>query len=303
MRKRPARFTEKLIAAIIAMGAWMAHPVFASMSDRVIELDGTSNTRDIGGYATGDLRTVRMGQIIRSDKLSRLTDDDFLKLEELGLKTVIDLRTDEEREDSPTLWQGAKPPQIHHVPVLADDSDWYRAQSRMLSRARFTEERSKEHSIEGYRAMADEGMQSYEKVMELVLDESNWPVLIHCSAGKDRSGVAIALIQEALGVDREIIMQEYLLTNEQSRTKAKAAYIAEKNKKASRKRIARSPSADAWFPIVGVLPEMLEGFYAHVDERYGSMDVFLNEIGVDREDRNALADALTLEKQELALGE
>ena len=78
------------------------------------------------------------------------------------------------------------------------------------------------------------GLQSYRQLMEVVLDESNWPVLIHCSAGKDRSGIAIALILEALGVDRETIMQEYLLTNEISLIEEKAVMLSRESKNAGR---------------------------------------------------------------------
>jgi len=106
--------------AVIAMGVWLlVNPAFPDelANERVIHLKGTTNTRDIGGYQTGDLRTLRWGQIIRSENLSRLTASDFQKLEERGLKTVIDLRTDKEHDQSPTVWQGDSPPRFFHFPV------------------------------------------------------------------------------------------------------------------------------------------------------------------------------------------
>ena len=99
MRKSSDRLKNKGFMAVIAMGAWLlVNPAFSDEStyDRVIDLKGTSNTRDIGGYQTGDQRFLRPGQIIRSENLSRLTASDFQKLEEIGVKTVIDLRTDKE---------------------------------------------------------------------------------------------------------------------------------------------------------------------------------------------------------------
>jgi protein-tyrosine phosphatase len=152
--------------------------------------------------------------------------------------------------------------------------------------------------------IADEGPPSFQKLMDLVLDQSNWPVLIHCSAGKDRAGVATALILEALGVDRETIMEDYLLTNEISRAQEKSVLISkERSKSGSGGRFGRGPSAEAWFPIVGVQAEMLEAFYASVDEQYGSMDAFLTELGVDQDARVALAAALTTEQPEVVMGE
>lgn len=144
--------------------------------------------------------------------------------------------------------------------------------------------------------IAEAGPPSFQKLMDLVLDQSNWPILIHCNAGKDRAGVAVTLILEALGVDRETIMEEFLLTNQISRTEGKAIFLAKESKNSgSVMRLGRGPSASAWFPIVGVQPVMLEAFYASVDEQYGSMDAFLTEIGVDQEARSALAASLTTE--------
>lgn len=158
--------------------------------------------------------------------------------------------------------------------------------------------------VEGYRMIAEVGPPSFQKLMDLVLDQSNWPILIHCNAGKDRAGVAVTLILEALGVDRETIMEEFLLTNEIGRSEEKAIFLSKKRKNSrSVGRLSRGPSASAWFPIVGVQPEMLEAFYVSVDEQYGSMDAFLTEIGVDQEARRALAASLTTEQPKLTIGQ
>ena len=293
-------------AAISLLLAWLlAGPALATgaESQRVIDLKGTTNTRDIGGYQTSDMRTIRWRQIIRSENLSRLTASDFQKLEEIGIKTVIDLRTDREHEQAPTQWQGDNPPQFFHFPVGDSHNDWFNAQRRLMRRKNFTEEQALEHMIEGYRMIAEEGPPSYHKMLDVVLDESNWPVLIHCSAGKDRAGVATALILEALGVDRETIMQDFLLTNEVGLSAKKAELMA-KTSDESRggRRIGRGPSAEAWYPIVGVRAEMLQAFYASVDERYGSMEAFLAELGAGPGARTTLAASLT-QQPKLVMGE
>jgi len=298
MRRLSARIRKAAYMAVVTTSFWvLASPGFSSTLsvERVIHLKGTTNTRDIGGYQTNDLSTLRWGQIIRSDKLSRLTANDFQKLEEIGLKTVIDLRTNKEHDQSPTVWLGDNPPQFFHFPVGDAKNDWFTSQRKMMKRNRFTQEQSLEHMVEGYRMIAEEGTSSYQKLMEVVLDESNWPVLIHCNAGKDRSGVGVALILEALGVDRETIMEEYLLTNEISRIEEKAVLLSKQSKISSKgNRYSKGTAASAWLPIVGVRAEMLEAFYASVNEKYGSMDAFLTELGVDQEARLALAASLTL---------
>ncbi len=307
MRKLPARIKKGVHLAVITIGVWMlASPAFPNVlaDERVIDLEGTTNTRDIGGYQTGDQGTLRWRQIIRSENLSRLTANDFQTLEEIGLKTVIDLRTNKEHDKSPTVWQGDNPPQFFHFPVGDANNDWFKAQRRMMKRNRFTEEQSMELMVEGYRMIAEEGPPSYQKLMEVVLDQSNWPILIHCNAGKDRAGVAVALIMESLGVDREIIMEEYLLTNELGRTEKKAILLSKESRKLGRgSKFGKGSSPSAWSPIVGVRAEMLEAFYASVDEKYGSMDAFLTELGVDQEARSVLMASLVTEQPKLAMGE
>ena len=306
MRKSSARIQKALYMAVIATSLCVsASPVFSNTlsSERVIHLKGTTNTRDIGGYQTSDQSTLRWGQIIRSDKLSRLTAKDFQKLEDIGLKTVIDLRTQKEHDQSPTLWKGDKPPRFFHFPVGDSNNDWFTAQRKMMKRNRFTQEQSLEHMTEGYRMILEEGTASYQKLMEIVLDESNWPVLIHCNAGKDRSGVGVALILEALGVNRETIMEEYLLTNEISRIEEKAVFLSRESKNSSRgNKFSKGTPASAWLPIVGVRAQMLEAFYDSVDEKYGSMDAYLTELGVDQQARLELAASLTTKQVQLVMG-
>ena len=133
MWKSSARMKNRVYTAMIALCVWaLANPAFSTdlAYERVINLEGTSNTRDIGGYQTSDLRTLHWRQIIRSENLSRLTASDFQKLEEIGVKTVIDLRTDREHDKSPTVWQGDNPPQFYHFPVGDSQNDWFNAQRR-----------------------------------------------------------------------------------------------------------------------------------------------------------------------------
>ena len=113
---------------------------------------------------------------------------------------------------------------------------------------------------------------------------------------------ATALILEAVGVERDVILQDYLLTNDVGRSADKADLLARESRKHLRH--GRTPSAEAWFPIVGVQAEMLQAFYATVEERYGSMDAFLAELGADADGRGALTASLTTARpRELAMGE
>ena len=146
--------------AVIVTALWLLSiPALASelAHERVIHLKGTTNTRDIGGYQTGDMSTLRRGQMIRSDKLSALSANDFRTLEEMELKTVIDLRTRQEHAESPTVWQGDQPPRFYHFPVGDSDNDWFKAQRKMVQKNSFTGEQALEHMTAGYRMFLDEG--------------------------------------------------------------------------------------------------------------------------------------------------
>lgn len=294
---------------VTALGLWLLfNPAFADgpAYERVIDLKGTSNTRDLGGYQTSDGRTLRWRQIIRSENLSRLTADDFKQLEDMGLKTVVDLRNNREHDQDPTVWQGDHPPQIYHFPIGDAKNEWFTAQRALMKRNRFTEEQAMEHMKNAYRMIADEGESGFRQMMALVLDESNWPILIHCTAGKDRAGVAAMLILEAVGVDRATIMEDFLLTNEVARVQEKAEAVAKARQNYSgapggRTGSGHGPSPEAWFTILGVTPEMLEAYYARVDERYGSMTAFMTQIGVDQDARSALLASLTTDPELVAV--
>lgn len=294
--------TRPAVRTLCGLVLWaLALPAFAA-PERVIDLAGTSNTRDIGGYPAADGRVVQYGHILRSDRLSNLTAEDFAELEALGLKTVIDLRTQREHDREPTVWQGEQPPRFIHLPIGDADDPWYRKQHRMVQQNRFSAAQSTGHMIDGYRMIADEGVPSYRQLMDIVLDPANHPILIHCNAGKDRSGVAVALILEALGVDRETILDEYLLTNEINHAAEKAERMAQSRADNGR-RAGRAPTADAWFPLIGVKPEMLETWWAHIDEQYGSMDAYLAGLGVGPAERDNLVEQLTAGSGALAMGQ
>lgn len=304
MLKSAARFAVGVSAVIMSFAVLPLTGLVRAgdmPAERVIDLDGTTNTRDIGGYETRDGRTLLWRQIIRSEKLSRLTAHDFQMLEEIGIRTVIDLRTHKEHRKSPTVWMGDHPPRFFHFPIGDASNDWFQAQRAMIKRNQFTEKQSRALMVDGYHMIATEGVESYRKLMEVVKDPDNWPLLMHCSAGKDRAGVAAALILEAVGVERQTIMDDYLLSNELGRSQDKAELMARESRKNRRGRA--SPTADAWFPVVGVDSEMLEAFYATVEHGYGSVDGFLERLGMDTPAREALTQSLTIEQPGMAMGE
>lgn len=160
---------------------------------------GAFNFRDLGGYPTLDGRSTRWGRLFRSDGLHELTPEDLGVLRELGLSCVVDLRTPAELERTGRGPLEREPIRYFHLPLLAggDQTAPEEAQQNLADR---------------YFWYLDVGRQSFVDAFAVVADESSYPLVFHCAAGKDRTGVFAALVLSILGVERPVIVEDYVLT-------------------------------------------------------------------------------------------
>ncbi|MFF7635664.1 tyrosine-protein phosphatase [Kitasatospora sp. NPDC008050] len=218
------------------------------LAARSLGLTGAVNARDLGGYRTVDGRVLRSGVALRSDGLNRLAEQDLPAFAALGVRHVVDLRSlDEVREAGPDRLPGlpvadisavelsAEPLRVsaadpdgitlHHLPVFAADFDIYVA----LRDALADRDPVKQHALLGdgraaqimvglYRWFVTDPVarERFAAVLRLLAGPDSPPVLFHCTAGKDRTGWTAALLLTALGVDRETVYEDYLLTNVRS---------------------------------------------------------------------------------------
>jgi protein-tyrosine phosphatase len=179
-------------------------------SQRRLPVAGAANLRDLGGYTTRDGRALRWGVLYRSDALSDLSDQDVAYLERLRLRRVVDFRSATERERDPdrlpdgvtAVWQ----------PIAGRGLDPRALQDQMLA-GELSADQAAAWLIESNRAFVGEFRQVYARFLRELADPANLPTLFHCTAGKDRTGFAAALVLLALGVPRETAMNDYLLTN------------------------------------------------------------------------------------------
>ncbi|SHJ58819.1 protein-tyrosine phosphatase [Roseomonas rosea] len=176
---------------------------------RRVELAGCTNLRDIGGYGGHGGRRVRFGQVYRAAALGSLTDADLPLLGSLGLRTVADLRGVEESGRAPSRLPQPGPA-IVHLPVEPTVGASLRD---ILATGRATGEDVLSVLGRAYLAYATEKLPRFRALLELVAEPARRPILFHCSAGKDRTGFATALLLLALGVEREAILADYLATN------------------------------------------------------------------------------------------
>jgi protein-tyrosine phosphatase len=174
---------------------------------RHLNLSGASNFRDLGGYATSDGRTVRWRQIFRSNHLGHLTDDDISILRELGVRSAFDFRGTEERT---AALCGVSEITVHSLPVEPTVVAALRAIAAAGTPL------STDHAVEvmrgSYRSYVQKNTQHFRSLFAHLF-EDRAPLVIHCTAGKDRTGFACALILHTLGVPQGVISEDYLLTN------------------------------------------------------------------------------------------
>jgi protein-tyrosine phosphatase len=180
------------------------------MSDtppRHFSLAGASNFRDLGGYPAKGGRSVRWRQIFRSNHLGHLTEADVEVLRGLGVKSAFDFRGTEERV---AAMCGVAEITVHSLPIEPTVVAALRA--RRDGGATLSSADALEVMRDSYRGYVRQNTQNYRALFAHLL-EDRAPLVIHCTAGKDRTGFACALILHALGVPEDVIAEDYLLTN------------------------------------------------------------------------------------------
>ena len=176
--------------------------------DRIAPLTGATNFRDLGGYRGLEGHTVRWGRLFRSDHLGRLTPEDQDRIRQLGVARAFDFRGTREAAAHAYALPGLRRHALSIEPSVVQRMDAMAAAGRAM-----TPELMGELMRELYRRLVNEQSHRFAELFEHLLAEDT-PLVFHCTAGKDRTGLAAALILRALGVDHDVVEQDYLLTNE-----------------------------------------------------------------------------------------
>lgn len=179
--------------------------------NRVWRLEGATNFRDLGGYAGHEGRPVRWRALFRSEHLGGLTPADHAQLNQLGLNRAFDFRGVQERAATPYDVPGVRQHALSIEPTVTQ-----RMESMVAAGEALTGEAVAGLMRDLYRGLVNDQSHRFAELFEHLLAEDT-PLVIHCTAGKDRTGIAAALILSALGVPRDVVMQDYLLTNEHFR--------------------------------------------------------------------------------------
>lgn len=244
-----------------------------------IDLEKSSNTRDLGGLPSADGRTVKPRRLIRSCSLAALTDKDKYKLtSSYNLKTIVDFRTDKECDEKPD--PVIEDVSYHHLPVIEDvaagithDKESEGSSFQNTVALLLKNEISPEDYMKNmYRniAASSYSRQAYRRFFDLLLKQEEGALLWHCSAGKDRAGIGSALVLSALSVPRDMVVKDYLMTG----TFLKEDIAHAENKLRQK---TDNPSLLNCIRIcMEVKKEYIESVFQVFEDECGSVDSFLS---------------------------
>lgn len=244
-----------------------------------LELEGAVNVRDVGGLTTVDGRRTRPGALLRADNLQDLTPDDVAKLRAWGVRTVLDLRhpAEVEAHGPGPLADLVEHRQLSLIPLVPDGEA---AQAAVPSR----EHRAGEHptQMEGfYLGYVEDAPAGIASALRAIADDG--PVLVHCAAGKDRTGVVVALALLLAGVTREQVVADYVRSSERiagvlTRLQGSPLYGP----------AMTGATVDDIVPVARSMERFLEG----IDEVYGGVAGLAASVGLDEATVGRLRDRL-----------
>lgn len=249
---------------------------------RHIPLQGVENFRDFGDYAAGEGRLKR-GVLFRAAHQAEATDADLEVLAGLGIVTLVDLRRPNERERSPSRrWTGFSAQVIDNEMGATGPDPWL----EFISSAELTEASVHAYMDEYYRRLPFKARHiDLFRRFFLALAEGKGAALIHCAAGKDRTGVLAALTHHIAGVADDDVIDDYLLTNDPTRFDRRGGMFMDHIEQAT----GRRPSEDAMRAAMGVEARYLAAAFEVMKAEHGSLDGYLEQaVGIDAVTRDAV---------------
>ena len=232
-------------------------------------MEAINNFRDFGGYKTQNGTRLKTGLLYRSGDLSKATDADLERIHSLGIKTICDLRSEGERTHEPDRILAARPFTFFNIPMRPIVDYHGRSLGRLLS-LMFGSERRMDYvalSYQAYRDYATRYLPQLKALFQRISNPENLPVLIHCSAGKDRTGVVSSLIQLVLGVPFATVVDDYLKTNENL-----YAYKEDVFRRLSRLGYFGVPWKKLYAPLFAARIDFLNAAFEQIKEEFGAVD-------------------------------
>jgi protein-tyrosine phosphatase len=267
---------KQLLFLLLILVTKIATAQVADSSKRLVKLQGAINVRDIGGYKTKDNKQVKWGKIYRSAEINNLTASDIAKLESLSINYILDFRGIQEAAAAPDKI----PDGCERISLSAGSNNIENGTSTILKMLKETN--NTDSLMMYFYTVIDSFPQRYKPMFNTLLNQKeDKAILYHCTAGKDRTGIATALILYALGVDEETIMQDYEASN---------VYRAAYNEKMSGMLVKMyGINQEAANALMGVNRKYLQATFNTITARYGTINNYLaKEMGLKNKQINKL---------------
>ncbi|MCL2649655.1 MAG: tyrosine-protein phosphatase [Candidatus Azobacteroides sp.] len=246
-------------------------------SNKIISTDNIVNLRALGGYYNDSDRQVKWGKIYRSGALSKASQADIALIKSLHIKTVIDLRTDEEIAKSPSAHFTE---QTFSLPLKGFDPQ---SMIEKVINGRMKKGDALVSQQDLYASIIRNNTNNFKRYFEILADSSNYPIIICCTLGKDRTGIVSAFTLAILGVDREQIHQDYMLSN----------LCMDLNTIVSRADTLSPEVQEALTILLASKRQIMEYTWKYIDKQYGSLDnYFEKELGITAKQRQRLKNTL-----------
>ncbi|HEX6858902.1 MAG TPA: tyrosine-protein phosphatase [Caulobacteraceae bacterium] len=253
---------------------------------RMIPFEGVENFRDFGGYRARD-RELKRGLLYRSAHHANATEADLRAMRELGLAVIVDLRRPNERERDPCRrWEGFAAAVIENDIGQVEDDPWH----LFIANSDLSEDSFRRYMVDYYREapFVERHVDLYSRYFQ-ALANTEGAVLIHCAAGKDRTGILAALTHHLAGVSEDDITQDFLLTNDPGRFERRGPVMMQVMKELT----GKTPTEAAVRTALGVEAHYLETAFEAIHRRHGSLDAYLDRVlGVDDAARQAIHDRI-----------
>ncbi|AQA19733.1 hypothetical protein BST95_17265 [Halioglobus japonicus] len=262
-------------------------PVSEREQHRTLNFEGIHNFRDLGGYRTEDGRTVRWGKLYRSANFHTASRADRQVLSDLGISKIIDFRSSAEKKQEPNKFPELPPFAVVEIPTLdGGDNDVATEIMARIEDGNMADLDPNAFMIAANRQFAYTFTPQFNQFIDEVGDSGDGAVVWHCSAGKDRTGYAAAILLRILGVPMASISEDYMLSND---------YALEGRQGMLRvlRLFKGDEAADKIAVLLGVQPNWLEAAFAEIDARWGSFDNYVSQgLGLSTEQVEALRNSL-----------
>ncbi|MFT5709863.1 MAG: protein-tyrosine phosphatase [Halioglobus sp.] len=243
-------------------------PIEQREAHRLLKFEGVVNFRDLGGYRTTDNHSVKWGKLYRSGTFANTSRADLVVIQKLNLSTLIDFRSAAEKQEEPNVLPDPMGFRVVEIPTLDDDNVMVGDVMQRIESGNFGGFDPNHFMLEANTQLASKFTPQFTEFIHTILDAKGSPVVWHCSAGKDRTGFASAVVLKILGVPQSTIIDDYMMSKEY-------ALAGRKNEIRVLRLFKGDEAADKLTIMMGVEESWLQAAFNEIDRQWGNFDNYV----------------------------